>query len=83
MKMSKIMVFGMLALVLTLGLVLASCATMSGNREPKTIIINGFNLRGRTPVNGILIDTGWDFDWDKGWKERASGGVEPGNNYYL
>jgi hypothetical protein len=48
---NKIFVFGMLTMVLTLGLVLAGCsttnATSSGNvgddGVPKTIIINGFN----------------------------------------
>jgi len=75
MKKGKILVFGMLALVLTLGLVLASCATMSGNREPKTIIITGYNLQGRTPVNGIILSS-----WEP-WTEAASGGVELGNNF--
>ena len=82
----KVSVLGMLVMVLVFGLVLFSCDTGTSdftnggggepNSEPKTIIITGFNLEGKTPTKGDIIDTDWN-----NWKVYASGGVEPGNNY--
>ena len=83
----KLSVLRILVMMLALILVLAGCATTGDNgnettggsepnKEPKTIIVIGFNLESRTPVKGVIIDPDWD-----NWKEYASGGIEPGNNY--
>jgi hypothetical protein len=64
--MKKNNVFGILATVLALGLVLAGCATSTGGNGgdegvPKTIIITGFNLplEGKGKIN-VELTGNWD-----------------------
>jgi hypothetical protein len=68
-----------IAIVMVVAAITSQAAYAAGgqeNKEPKTIIVTGFNLSGKTPTKGILIHPNWD-----NWTEVAAAGVESGFNY--